>query len=98
MNSKKFDDVGFSVTDITSSIKKQYDVEYGVLVNNVVNYSEAFNRGLRAGCVITEADKSKIDSSDKLASIINDRKKGDIVVLKIITPNKDIRLIALEIQ
>jgi serine protease Do len=98
MNSKKFDEVGFSVTDITSSIKKQYDVEYGVLVNNVVNYSEAFNRGLRAGLVIVEADKSKIDSPDKLASIMNDRKKGDIVVLKVVTPNKDIRLVALEIQ
>jgi len=98
MNSKKFDEVGFSVTDITSSIKKQYDVEYGVLVNNVVNYSEAFNRGLRAGLVIVEADKSKIDSPDKLASIMNDRKKGDIVVLKVVTPTKDIRLVALEIQ
>lgn len=98
MNSKKFDEIGFSVTDITGSIKKQYDVENGVLVNSVVNYSEAFNRGLRAGLVITEADKSKIDSSDKLASVINGKKKGDIVVLKVITPNKDIRLIALEIQ
>jgi serine protease Do len=98
VKSKKFDDVGFSVTDLTSSIKKQYEVENGVLVNNVSNYSEAFNRGLRAGYVILEADKTKIESVDQLASIINKKSKGDVLVIKAETQNKDIRLIAMEIQ
>lgn len=95
---KKFDDVGFSVSDITSSVKRDYDIENGVMVKAVSNFSEAFNRGLRAGFVILEADKTKIDSIDQLASIINKKSKGDILVLKAITPNKDIRLIAIEIQ
>jgi serine protease Do len=95
---KKFEDVGFSVADITASVKKDYDIDYGVLVKEVANYSEAFNRGLRAGFVILEADKSKIENVDDLASIINKKGKGDILVLKAITPNKDIRLIAVEIQ
>jgi serine protease Do len=98
LKSKKFDEVGFSVSDITSSTKKDYDIENGVLVKDVTNYSEAFNRGLRAGFVILEADKTKIESADQLASIINKKSKGDIIVLKAVTPNKDIRLIALEIQ
>jgi serine protease Do len=98
LKSKKFDDVGFTVSDITNSMKKDYDVSSGVLVKNVVNYSEAFNRGLRAGYLIIEADKNKIDNTDELASVLNGKKKGDIVVLKAATPNKDIRLIALEIQ
>lgn len=98
LKTKNFDEVGFSVSDITSSIKRDYDIENGVLVKAVSNYSEAFNRGLRAGYVILEADKTKIESTDQLASLINKKGKGDILVLKAITPNKDIRLIALEIQ
>lgn len=98
LKAKKFDEAGFTVTDITSSMKRDYDIENGVLVKEVKNYSEAFNRGLRAGFVILEADKTKIESSDQLASVINKKGKGDILVLKAITQNKDIRLIALEIQ
>jgi serine protease Do len=98
LKSKKFDQVGFTVSDITSSVKRDYDIENGVIVKNVANYSEAFNRGLRAGFVILEADKDKIESSDQLASIVNKKSNGDILVLKAVTPNKDIRLIALEIQ
>jgi serine protease Do len=96
--SKKFDNVGFAVSDITGNIKKEYDIENGVLVKEVKNYSEAFNRGLRAGLVILEADKSKIENTDQLASIINKKTKGDILVLKVVTQNKDIRLIAIEVQ
>ena len=98
LKTKNFEEAGFSVSDITSSIKRDYDIENGVLVKAVSNYSEAFNRGLRAGYVILEADKTKIESTDQLASLINKKGKGDILVLKAITPNKDIRLIALEIQ
>jgi serine protease Do len=98
LKTKKFDDIGFSVSDITGNTKKELDIESGVLVKEVKNYSEAFNRGLRAGVVIIEADKTKIESTDQLTSIINKKSKADILVLKVITPNKDIRLIALEIQ
>ncbi len=98
LKTKNFEEAGFSVSDITSSIKRDYDIENGVIVKAVSNYSEAFNRGLRAGYVILEADKTKIESTDQFASLINKKGKGDILVLKAITPNKDIRLIALEIQ
>jgi serine protease Do len=98
MKSKKFDDIGFTVSDITGTTKKEFDIESGVIVKDVKNYSEAFNRGLRAGLVIVEADKTKIDNADQLASIVNKKGNGDILVLKVVTPNKDVRLIALEIQ
>lgn len=98
LKTKKFDDVGFTVSDITSGTKRDYDIESGVIVKEVKNYSEAFNRGLRAGYVILEADKAKVENSDQLASMINKKSKGDIIVLKVVTPNKDVRLVALEIQ
>jgi serine protease Do len=97
-NSKKFDNLGLIVTELTDGIKKQNVVEYGVVVKDVAHFSEAFNRGLRAGYVIIEADKQKITNISDLESIINKKSKGDIIVLKAATQMKDIRLIALEIQ
>jgi len=98
MKSKKFEDVGFSASDIPSNMKKELDIDNGVVVKDVKQYSEAFNRGLRAGFVILEANKTKIESVDQLSSIFSKKEKGDIVVLKVITPNKEIRLVAVEIQ
>lgn len=98
LKSKKFEEAGFTVSDIPASMKRELDVESGVVIKDVKQFSEAFNRGLRAGYVILEADKSKIESVDQLSSILSKKGKGDILVLKVITQNKEIRLIALEIQ
>ena len=92
-----FDKIGMSVTDLTGSLKKKFDVENGVYVESVKNFSEAFNRGLRAGNVILEADKEKIETVEQLESIIDDKEEGDILILKVITQQKDIRLIAIEL-
>jgi serine protease Do len=97
-NSRKFENLGLIVTELTDDIKKQNVVEYGVVVKDVAHFSEAFNRGLRTGYVIIEADKQKINNISDLESIINKKSKGDIIVLKTATQMKDIRLIALEIQ
>jgi serine protease Do len=95
---KTFEKIGFSVVDINDEIKRNYDVSNGVYVKDVANFSEAFTRGLRAGYVIIEADKKKIESVSDLESIISKKDKGDILVVKAVTPSKEIRLIAIEIQ
>jgi len=97
-NLKKFESIGLIVTDLTDAIKKQNEVDFGVVVKDVAHFSEAFNRGLRLGYVIIEADKQKITSISDLESIMNKKSKGDIVVLKVVTQMKDIRLIAIEVQ
>lgn len=97
-NLKKFESIGLIVMDLTDAVKKQNEVEYGVVVKDVAHFSEAFNRGLRSGYVIIEADKQKITGISDLENILNKKSKGDIVVLKVVTQQKDIRLIAIEIQ
>ena len=92
-----FDKIGMSITDLTGSMKKKFDVENGVYVESVKNFSEAFNRGLRTGNVILEADKEKIETVEQLESIIDDKEEGDILILKVITQQQDIRLIAIEL-
>lgn len=95
---KSFESIGFSASEITSSIKSKYDIENGVIVNEVKPYSEAFERGLRSGFIILEADKNKIESVEQLEDIIKRKNKDDVIVLKVLTQNKDIRLIAIEIS
>jgi len=80
-----FDKIGMSITNLTGSIKKKFNVENGVYV------------GLRSGNVILEADKEKIETVEQLESIIDDKDEGDILILKVITQQQDIRLIAIEL-
>jgi serine protease Do len=97
-NSKKFDNVGMLVTELPDGIKKQYEVDNGVMVKDVAHFSEAFNRGLRAGYVIIEADKQKISNISDLEAVLSKKGTGDIIVLKVVTQMKDIRLIAIEVS
>lgn len=98
LNSKSIEGLGLKISDMTGSMLSKYGVNSGVYVASVSAYSEAFNRGLREGLVITEADKSKISSVQDLVNVINDRNKGDVVMLRVVSPAKDVRLIALEVQ
>jgi S1-C subfamily serine protease len=86
------------VTNIDNTIKDKYDVKNGVLVTSVDNFSEAFMRGIRENYVITEADKKKISNVDDLAEIVNGKKDGDSILMRIVTPDKQERIVAVEIQ
>ncbi|MFA5011298.1 MAG: Do family serine endopeptidase [Ignavibacteria bacterium] len=95
---KKFESLGLIVTDLTEAARKLNEVEYGVLVKDVAHFSEAFNRGLRSGYVIVEADKKPVRSISDLEDVLSGKSKGDVVVFKVATQMKDIRLVAIEIQ
>ncbi len=97
-SSKKFENIGLVVTDLTDAAKTQNDAEYGVLIKDVAHFSEAFNRGLRSGYVIFEVDKKPVKSISDLESILSGKSKGDVIVFKVATQMKDIRLVAVEIQ
>jgi S1-C subfamily serine protease len=55
-------------------------------------------RGIRENYVITEADKKKISNVDDLAEIVNGKKEGDSILMRIVTPDKQERIVAVEIQ
>ncbi|MBS1514354.1 MAG: Do family serine endopeptidase [Bacteroidetes bacterium] len=95
---KSFEKTGFSVTDLTGSQKEKFDVSGGVYVTSVKRFSESFERGLREGLIIIEADKKSISNVSELESIINGKSKGDILVLKVKTEQGQVRLVAIEIQ
>lgn len=92
-----FDDLGMTVRNMTESELKEYNVENGVLITNVKNFSRAYNQRISSGMVITAADRKEIENVSDLKSVI-DSKKGQAVLLRIIMDNKGTsRLVGVEI-
>jgi serine protease Do len=96
--STSIEKAGLSVSNLNSSQKDKFSIDNGVIITKVNPYSEAFNRGLREGLVIVEADKNVIRDVNELQSIVNRKQKGDILVLKVKTQDGQVRLIAIEIS
>lgn len=96
--SQSFEALGFTAADLTSDERSKLSVVGGVKIVDVKTYSEGFDRGLRAGLVIVEADKQEINDTGDLSSILSSKSKGDIVVLKVKTPDNSTRLVALEVK
>jgi serine protease Do len=90
--------IGIKVSNMDNATKKKLDLNNGVLVTGVETYSEAFNRGLRDGFVITEANKQKVNSVDELVNIVNGKKVGDTILLNVVMPDGTERIIVLRVE
>ncbi len=88
--------LGLSVKPLSAAEKKEAKVENGVIVTDVKRYSEAFNRGVGEGDVILEADKEKLTTPKELKSIIEKRKPGDALLLRV-KRGKAINFVAVQI-
>lgn len=99
-NSKRstveFEKIGLTVSDLSSSEKKDYKVEYGVKITEVKNFSKASDKNLFPKLVITEADKKKVNNVGDLKEIINS-KKGEAVLLKVRDAEGNTRFVGIDI-
>ncbi|MBI4535254.1 MAG: PDZ domain-containing protein, partial [Ignavibacteriae bacterium] len=75
--------LGMTVRPITSDERKDVGVDKGVVVSDVKPYSEAFNRGILSNYIIVEADRREVNSPSDLKRIIEARKPGDSVLLRV---------------
>ena len=96
--SHKFEKLGFTITKIDGKTKNDRKVEYGVIVTEVDRFGEAGERGLQPQDIIIEADKKNIDSIKKLKDIIEAKKSGEALMLRIKDKNNSLRFVALNIQ
>jgi len=94
----KFEGLGLSVRPLTPDEKKRAEVDKGVVVSEVKPYSEAFNRALRENDVIIEADQKGVSSPGDLKKIIDSRKPGDSVLLRVKKPGGPTTYVALQIS
>jgi len=93
----KFDNLGMSVRPLTSEEKKSQSVDGGALVTEVKPYSEAFNRGIVQNGVIVEADRKEVKSPSDLKKVIESRKSGDSILLRLKRPDGATAFIAVQL-
>ncbi|OPX18393.1 hypothetical protein BXT86_01495 [candidate division WOR-3 bacterium 4484_100] len=76
--------LGIRTTELSSAMKKAIGVEYGVLIEDVVENSPAKKAGLKPGDIIMEIESMKIFDKKSLSDIIEKRpeKKVKIVILR----------------
>jgi serine protease Do len=91
-----FDEIGFSVKNLSDREKSEFDVEHGVIITEVKPFSKAEDQRLFAGLVIVEADKEEVINVDDLADAI-DSKKGSALLMKVVDKQGNARFVGLEI-
>jgi serine protease Do len=79
----KFDNLGLSVRSMTPDERKELEVDRGVIVTDVKPYGEAFNRAIGKNMVIVEADRKQVNSPSELKKVVDGRKPGDSLLLRI---------------
>ncbi len=79
-------------------MKDKYNVSQGILITSVKRFSEAFDRGLSEGLIILEVDKSEIKNIEDFTSIVNQKSKGDVILLKVKNVQGVVRLVAVELE
>ncbi len=79
----KIKSLGISVTPIDDKIKENFDVKNGVYLKDVQNRTLRQERGLLPGGVITKVDNQDITSVSQFKKIIESKKPGEAVLLRI---------------
>lgn len=91
--------MGLTVSNITDELRAQLglsDGTEGLIVTDVAEDSEAYEEGLRAGDLITEAGQEKITSVTELEARIDDaREAGRKSILLLVRRDGDPRFVAL---
>jgi serine protease Do len=76
--------LGMTIAPLTAKEKETLDIDHGVKVSGVERHTEASDRGLREGDVITEADQKAIRSPSDFTAILEGRGKGDAILLRVV--------------
>lgn len=99
---KEKDILGLTVTTLTDEMRTEMDLAdgtEGLVVVNVDETSKAFEKGLRAGDVLTEAGQQKLRSIDDLEDRIEEAKEaGRKSLLLLVRRAGEPRFVALNIQ
>ena len=75
--------IGISGIDLDEATAKRYNLELGVYVKTVQDFSPAEKAGLQSGDVIIKADGKDIKTMDELNEIKNSHQIGDTMTLTI---------------
>ena len=82
--SKPILNLGISVRTIDESLSKQLNMEQGLYVVEVTEFSSAEKAGLKAGDIIVKADGNRITTFDEFKAVKNGKEEGDEISLEVI--------------
>ena len=91
-----FDNLGLSIRNLTSTDKKNYNVNNGVMITDVQPYSAAADQYLGKGIVIVEANRKPVDNVSEFKQAVKD-KRGSALLLKVQDSKGNTRFVGLEI-
>lgn len=82
--SKPILNLGISVRTIDESLSKQLNMEQGLYIVEVTEFSSAEKAGLKAGDIIVKADGTRIKTFDEFKEIKNAKEEGQDISLEVI--------------
>lgn len=82
--SKPILNLGISVRTIDESLSKQLNMEQGLYIVEVTEFSSAEKAGLKAGDIIVKADGTRITTFDEFKEIKNAKEEGQDISLEVI--------------
>ena len=82
--SKPILNLGISVRTIDEALSKQLNMEQGLYVVEVTEFSSAEKAGLMAGDIIVKADGNRITTFDEFKAVKNGKEEGDEISLEVI--------------
>ncbi|MDU5106568.1 trypsin-like peptidase domain-containing protein [Clostridium sp.] len=82
--SKPILNLGISVREINSTLGKQYNMEEGLYIVQVTEFSPAEKAGLQGGDLIVKFDGQRIKTFDELKAIRDTKEEGDTVSVEVI--------------
>lgn len=90
--SKQILNLGIKIREIDSATSEKYNLEEGLYVASVDEYSPAEKGGLKIGDIIIECDGKSVKTFDKLKEIKQNKNVGDTMNIKVIRNKKTIDL------
>lgn len=88
--SKPILNLGIQIREIDSTLAKQYDLEEGIYVAAVDEFSPAEKGGLKVGDVIVKCDGKSVKTFDELKEIKASKNAGDTIKMEVIRNKKSV--------
>ena len=82
--SKPILNLGVSIREVDEKLAKQYDMQEGLYIVDVSEFSPAEKAGLKGGDIIVKFDGERIKTFDELRAIRDTKKEGDIVKVEVV--------------
>ena len=92
--------LGMTVTDLTSEGASElgYDRPGGVVVTQIVPWSSAMRKGIAPGMKVDEVDHTPMGSAREFRQAMSGVKGGDLVTIKLETPDGNTRIVNLRAE